>query len=113
MHLQIRRISTSSAFLVGMALHGLIGFLVGIGLAVIAGVDVPAGTESSFVQRLGAWAIIVVPFVYGVGGGLVTAIAATLYNAVAAVVGGLRIELRAAGRTGRSKTDHSKHDDET
>lgn len=113
MHLQIRRISTSSAFLVGMALHGLIGFLVGIGLAVIAGVDVPAGTEPSFVQRLGAWAIIVVPFVYGVGGGLVTAIAATLYNAVAAVVGGLRIELRAAGRPGRSETDHSKHDDET
>jgi hypothetical protein len=96
-----------------MALHGLIGFLVGIGLAVIAGVDVPAGTEPSLVQQLGAWAIIVVPFVYGVGGGLVTAIAATLYNAVAAVVGGLRIEVRAGGRPGRGKNDRSKHDDET
>jgi len=96
-----------------MALHGLIGFLVGIGLAVIAGVDVPAGTEQSFVQRLGAWAILVVPFVYGVGGGLVTAIAATLYNAVASVVGGLRIELRTARRPRRIKADHPKNDDET
>ena len=78
-----------------MALHGLIGFLVGIGLAVVAGLDVPAGTETSFVERLGAWAIVVVPFAYGIAGGLVTAIAATLYNAVAAVVGGLRVELRA------------------
>ena len=44
-----------------MALHGLIGFLVGIGLAVVVGLDVPAGTETSFVERLGAWAIVVVP----------------------------------------------------
>jgi uncharacterized membrane protein len=95
MHLQIRRISTSSAFLVGMALHGLIGFLVGIGLAIVTGLDVPAGTEASFVERLGAWAIVVVPFAYGIAGGLITAIAAALYNAVAAVVGGLRVELRA------------------
>ena len=101
MHLQIRRISTSSAFLVGMALHGLIGFLVGIGLAVVTGLDVPAGTEASFVERLGAWAIVVVPFVYGIAGGLVTAIAAALYNAVASVVGGLRVELRATRFTSK------------
>jgi len=113
MHLQIRRISTSSAFLVGMALHGLIGFLVGIGLAVISGMDVPAGTEPSLVERLGAWAVIVVPFVYGIAGGLVTAIAATLYNAVASVVGGLRIELNTARRPKKHRVDHSKHDIET
>ncbi|TFG63139.1 MAG: hypothetical protein E4H28_06780 [Gemmatimonadales bacterium] len=112
MHLQIRRISTSSAFLVGMALHGLVGFLVGIGLAVVAGLDVPAGTEPSFVERLGAWAVIVVPFVYGVGGGLLTAIAAALYNTVSSVVGGLRVELRAAGRPRKSKPDHSSHDEQ-
>ena len=95
-----------------MALHGLVGFLVGIGLAVVAGLDVPAGTEPSFVERLGAWAIIVVPFVYGVAGGLVTAVAAALYNAVASVVGGLRIELRTARRPRRSNLDHSSHDEE-
>ncbi len=112
MHLQIRRISTSSAFLVGMALHGLIGFLVGIGLAVVAGLDVPAGTEASIVERLGAWALIVVPFAYGVAGGLLTAIAAALYNAVASVVGGLRIELRAARTPARDQTENPKHDEQ-
>lgn len=112
MHLQIRRISTYSAFLVGMALHGLVGFLVGIGLAVVAGLDVPAGTEPSIVERLGAWAIIVVPFVYGVAGGLLTAIAAALYNAVASVVGGLRIELRSARPPRRDRTENSNHDEQ-
>lgn len=107
MHLQIRRISTSSAFLVGMALHGLIGFLVGIGLAIVAGLDVPAGTEPSIVERLGAWAIVVVPFVYGVAGGLLTAMAAALYNAVAAVVGGIRVEMRSVRRTKTKQTDTS------
>jgi hypothetical protein len=107
MHLQIRRISTSSAFLVGMALHGLIGFLVGIGLAIVAGLDVPAGTEPSIVERLGAWAIVVVPFVYGVAGGLLTAMAAALYNAVAAVVGGIRIEMRSVRRTRTERADTS------
>ena len=112
MHLQIRRISTSSAFLVGMALHGFIGFLVGIGLAVVAGLDVPAGTEPSIVQRLGAWAIIVVPFAYGVAGGLLTAIAASLYNAVASVVGGLRIEIRSTRLPARDRNENSNHDEQ-
>lgn len=112
MHLQIRRISTSSAFLVGMALHGFIGFLVGIGLAVVAGLDVPAGTEPSIVERLGAWAIIVVPFAYGVAGGLLTAIAAALYNAVASVVGGLRIEIRSTRPPAGDRTKNSNHDEQ-
>ncbi|MDH3298079.1 MAG: hypothetical protein OEM23_01585 [Gemmatimonadota bacterium] len=113
MHLQIRRISTSSAFLIGMALHGFIGFLVGIGLAIVAGFDVPAGTEPSFVERLGAWAIVVVPFVYGVAGGLLTAIAAALYNAVAAVVGGLRVELRGVRRSKAEQASRSENPNST
>lgn len=112
MHLQIRRISTSSAFLVGMALHGLIGFLVGIGLAVVTGLDVPAGTEASFIERLGAWSIVVVPFAYGIAGGLVTAVAAALYNAVAAVVGGLRVELRATRYSSTRKTTANNEKEE-
>lgn len=96
MQVQIRRISTSSAFLVGMALYGMIGFLVGIVLVVVAGIEVPAGTEPSFVEQLGIWAIVVVPLVFGVSAGLLTATAAALYNAVTSVVGGIRVELRTA-----------------
>lgn len=102
MQVQIRRISTSSAFLVGMALYGLIGFLVGIGLVVVAGLEVPAGTEPSFVEELGIWAIVVVPMAFGLGAGFLTAMAAALYNTVTAVVGGIRVELR-SGRTPRRK----------
>lgn len=100
MQVQIRRISTSSAFLVGMALYGLIGFLVGIALVVVAGIEVPPGTEPSFVERMGVWAIVIVPAVFGVSAGLLTAIAAALYNTVTAVVGGLRVEL-GSGRSSR------------
>lgn len=102
MQVQIRRISTSSAFLVGLALYGLIGFLVGIVLVVVAGLEVPAGTEPSFVEELGIWAIVVVPLVFGLGAGLITAISAALYNTVTSVVGGLRVELR-SGRGPRKK----------
>ena len=109
MQVQIRRISTSSAFLVGMALYGLIGFLVGIGLVVVAGLEVPAGTEPSFVEELGVWAIVVVPMAFGIGAGFLTAVAAALYNTVTAVVGGIRVELR-SGRSPRRRKREEQAD---
>jgi len=109
MQVQIRRISTSSAFLVGMALYGLIGFLVGIGLVVVAGLEVPAGTEPSFVERMGVWAIVIVPLGFGLGAGFATAIAAALYNTVTSVTGGLRVELRSA----RAPRRKAKSDDDS
>ena len=108
MQVQIRRISTSSAFLVGMALYGLIGFLVGIALVVVAGIEVPPGTEPSFVERMGVWAIVVVPAVFGIGAGFLTAIAAALYNAVTAVVGGLRVELGSGRSPRRERRERKK-----
>lgn len=111
MQVQIRRISTSSAFLVGMALWGLIGFLVGIALVVVAGLEVPAGTEPSFVEQMGVWAIVLVPLALGIGAGLVHAVAAALYNSVTSVVGGIRIELR-SGRAPRGKRKQAKEKEE-
>jgi hypothetical protein len=109
MQVQIRRISTSSAFLVGMALYGLIGFLVGSVLFLVAGLEVPAGTEPSIVERMGVWAIVIVPLGFGLAAGFATAIAAALYNTVTAVVGGIRVELR-SGRAPRRKR---KSDDDS
>lgn len=108
MQVQIRRISTSSAFLVGMALYGLIGFLVGIALVVVAGIEVPPGTEPSFVERMGVWAIVIVPAVFGIGAGFLTAVAAALYNAVTAVVGGLRVELGSGRSSRRERRERKK-----
>jgi len=93
MQVQIRRISLRSVFLVTMALNGIVGFLVGLILAIVATVDVPAGTEPNLLSRLGIWSVVVFPLIYGIGAGFLGAIAAALYNAVASLVGGFRVEI--------------------
>jgi ABC-type multidrug transport system permease subunit len=93
MQVQIRRISLRSVFLVTMALNGIVGFLVGLILAIVATVDVPAGTEPNLLSRLGIWSVVVFPLNYGIGAGFLGAIAAALYNAVASLVGGFRVEI--------------------
>jgi len=93
MQVEIRRISIRSAFKLAMVLYGLIGFLVGLVLAVAASVEVPPGTEPNLLTRLGYWSIAVFPVVYGFAGGLTAAVAVALYNAGASLVGGLRVDL--------------------
>jgi hypothetical protein len=93
MQVEIRRISIRSAFKLAMILYGLIGFLVGLVLAVAATVEVPPGTEPNLLTRLGFWVIPVFPIVYGLAGGFTAAVAVALYNAGASLVGGLRIDL--------------------
>ena len=93
MQVEIRRISIRSAFKLAMILYGLIGFLVGLVLAVAATVEVPPGTEPNLLTRLGFWSIAVFPVLYGLAGGFTAAVAVALYNAGASLVGGLRIDL--------------------
>lgn len=112
MQVEIRRISIRSAFKLAMVLYGLIGFLVGLVLAVATSQEAPPGTEPNLLTRLGFWAIAVFPVVYGFAGGLTAAVAVALYNAGASMVGGLRLEfpdvepesdgrVRVAGRAAR------------
>jgi high-affinity nickel permease len=93
MQVQIRRISLRSVFVVTMTLYGIVGFLVGLILAVVATIEVPAGTEPNILNRLGIWSVVVFPVLYGIGAGLLGAIAAALYNSVASLVGGVRVEI--------------------
>ena len=93
MQVEIRRISIRSAFKLAMILYGLIGFLVGLVLAVAASVEVPPGTEPNLLTRLGFWSIAVFPVLYGLAGGFTAAIAVALYNAGASLVGGLRVDV--------------------
>ncbi len=112
MQVEIRRISIRSAFKLAMVLYGLIGFLVGLVLAVAAGVEPPAGNEPNILTRLGFWSIAVFPALYGLAGGVTAAVAVALYNAGASLVGGLRLDIpevepesdgrvRVAGRAAR------------
>lgn len=93
MQVQVRRISLRSVFVVTMTLYGIVGFLVGLILAVVATIEVPAGTEPNLLNRLGIWSVVVFPVLYGIGAGLLGAIAAALYNSVASLVGGVRVEI--------------------
>jgi high-affinity nickel permease len=93
MQVQVRRISLRSVFVVTMTLYGIVGFLVGLILAVVATIEVPAGTEPNILNRLGIWSVVVFPVLYGIGAGLLGAIAAALYNSVASLVGGVRVEI--------------------
>jgi len=112
MQVEIRRISIRSAFKLAMVLYGLIGFLVGLVLAVAASVEAPAGSEPNILTQLGFWSIAVFPVLYGFAGGLTAAVAVALYNAGASLVGGLRVDfpdvepqsdgrVRVAGRAAR------------
>jgi len=112
MQVEIRRISIRSAFKLAMVLYGLIGFLVGLVLAVATSQEAPPGSEPNLLTRLGFWAIAVFPVLYGLVGGITAAVAVALYNAGASLVGGLRVEfpdvepesdgrVRVAGRAAR------------
>ncbi len=93
MQVEIRRISLRSAFKLASVLYGLIGFLVGLVLAVAASVEAPPGTEPNILTRLGFWSIAVFPVLYGLAGGFAAAIAVALYNVGASLVGGLRFDI--------------------
>jgi len=93
MYVRIKRISTRSAFVLAMALYGTIGLLIGGILAGISLVDVPPGTETNILSQLGVWSVAVFPIAYGLIGGVTAAVAAALYNATAALVGGLKVEV--------------------
>jgi hypothetical protein len=46
-----------------------------------------------FGMMFGAGAIIILPICYGIGGGIVAAITALIYNLVSGWVGGLEVDL--------------------
>lgn len=104
MIVRLRRISARSVFLVALVLYGAVGLVVGIALAVVGTVELPPEAQPSFLEGLGLWTLLLFPLAYGVLGGILAAVAAVLYNAAAALVGGIRVEIpelgSAAGASG-------------
>ena len=94
----IRRIDPLSVGKVAGLLYAVIGLIIGalISVVAMAGASLAgqAGESVPIVGMLfGAGAIIVLPIVYGVAGFIGTAIAAAIYNLVAGVVGGIRVDV--------------------
>jgi len=93
MLIRVRRIRARSAFLLAMALYGIVGLLVGIVLGAVSRLEVPVGTEENVLNQLGLWSIIVFPLLFGLMAGVAAGTAAALYNAAAAITGGIWLDV--------------------
>ncbi len=99
----IARISPGSAFKVGLVLYALLGLLLGVLVALISlmagGIVARLSERTSGLSTVvgfggGVGAIIVMPIMYGLIGGIAFVISALIYNLVAGWVGGLEVDLK-------------------
>jgi hypothetical protein len=91
----LKRIAPASAFKVGLVSYAVLGLIAGVfcSLIALAGVSFAPHAHMPFAPVIGFFAVIVCPIVYGVIGGILTAISALLYNLAASWVGGVEVEL--------------------
>jgi hypothetical protein len=97
----VRRIGPGSAFKVGLVLYAVIGLVMGLfiaGVSGIAGSLAPVASQGglnarSFGMGMGMGAIIIIPILYGIIGGIIAALMAVIYNVVAGWVGGLEVDI--------------------
>ena len=94
----IRRISPLSVAKIAGLLYAVIGLVIGAVFSLIAMAGAAMGMGGAegppFVGLLfGVGAIIALPIFYGVLGAVVTGLMAVLYNVLAGIVGGIRVEV--------------------
>jgi len=91
----LKRISPASAFKVGLVTYGIVGLVLGVfcSLIAVAGVSFAHHARMPFLGRVGAFAVIVCPIVYGIIGGIGGAIGAFIYNLASDWVGGIEVDI--------------------
>ena len=95
----IRRIHPASAFKVGLVVYGILGLILGAfcTLASVAGMVFARQAHVALFGAAGAYvgyfALILCPVIYGVIGGVTTAIGALMYNLASSWIGGLEVEI--------------------
>jgi hypothetical protein len=89
----VKKIRPGSAFKMGLVIYGILGLIIGVfaSLASMIGMAFPGAPSRG--MFFGAFAVVFLPIVYAVFGGIVTAISALVYNFAAGWVGGLEIDL--------------------
>lgn len=91
----LRRIAPGSAFKLGLVINGFLGLLLGAfcTLLTIAGVRFAPHAQMPFGGRIGLFAVILCPIIYGIIGGIGATIGAVIYNLASDWVGGVEVDL--------------------
>lgn len=93
----VKRIGPASAFKVGLVLYGLFGLIFGVFVSLfsVAGLFAFGQRAGAGIVGLvfGTLAIVILPVLYGLLGGIMAAVMALLYNLAARYVGGIEIEM--------------------
>ena len=91
----LRRVAPGSAFKVGLIVYGIAGFVLGALCSAIAvsGLHFGGHDHMPLAGRLGMFAIILCPIIYGLIGGMGAAIGAFIYNLASGWVGGLEVDI--------------------
>ena len=92
----IQRVGPVSCARVAGLLYLILGFVIGafVSLFAVGGflANQPPGTVGGML--FGAGAIVILPICYGAFGFLMTFVAASLFNVVVAITGGIEVDLR-------------------
>lgn len=91
----LKRIAPASAFKVGLVTYAFIGLLLGALCTVVAfaGMQFAPHAHLPFAGRIGIFAVVFCPIIYGLIGGIGAAIAAAIYNLASGWVGGLEADI--------------------
>ncbi len=92
---EIKRIDIISLAKIEAVLGGVIGLIAGIIFAVVgtAFMGVAEGEPGSFALLFGLTAVIILPILYAAVGFVAGLIVAFVYNVIAGLIGGIKIEL--------------------
>ncbi len=90
---RVRRLGILSTAAVSAVLHGLLGVLAGIAIAVVSLAGLRNPVPFPFGPLAGVAALIAVPVVYAVGGFVLGAVLAAVYNLTARLTGGVKVQL--------------------
>ena len=91
----LKRIGPASAFKVGFLAYALLGLVGGLFCSMISltGVAFAAHSHMPWMGRIGVFAVVVCPIVYGIFGGILSLVSAVVYNLAASWVGGLEVNI--------------------
>ena len=92
----LTRTAPASAFKIGFVVYGLLGLVLGALCTAVAfaGVQLAPHAHMPFAGRVGMFAVIICPIMYGLLGAIGAAIGALIYNLASGWVGGLEVDIR-------------------